>query len=101
MYLPIIALIMFLSKLRKVRGGYDHVVEYTTRNLLSLRERGLLADIFPDNPSKLTDLCNARPQVVYGGFDPTAESLHVGNLAVLMLLLHAQRAGHSVIALVS
>ncbi len=36
----------------------------------------------------------------YIGFDPTAVSLHVGNLLVIMLLVHMQRAGHSPIALV-
>jgi len=40
-------------------------------------------------------------QCVYAGFDPTAESLHIGNLLVLTALLHCQRGGHQVIALVS
>lgn len=40
-----------------------------------------------------------KPQCVYAGFDPTADSLHVGNLLVLMNLLHWQRGGHQVIAL--
>lgn len=43
---------------------------------------------------------NAEPQTVYAGFDPTANSLHVGNLLVLMNLLHWQRGGHNVIAVV-
>ena len=34
--------------------------------------------------------------VVYAGFDPTAPSLHVGNLLVLTSLLHFHRAGHKV-----
>ena len=37
-----------------------------------------------------------RPSVVYAGFDPTAPSLHVGNLLVITTLLHFQRAGHKV-----
>ncbi|KAK3855827.1 hypothetical protein Pcinc_037793 [Petrolisthes cinctipes] len=37
---------------------------------------------------------------MYAGFDPTADSLHIGNLLVLVALLHCQRAGHNVIALV-
>lgn len=41
------------------------------------------------------------PQTVYAGFDPTADSLHVGNLLVIMGLLHCNRAGHHSIALVS
>ena len=48
----------------------------------------------------VTDLVNQSPQCVYAGFDPTADSLHVGNLLVLMNLLHWQRGGHKVIAVV-
>src|SRR6185369_10971243 len=36
----------------------------------------------------------------YAGFDPTAASLHVGNLVPIMALVHLQRAGHRPIALV-
>ena len=36
----------------------------------------------------------------YVGFDPTADSLHIGNLVPVMLLVHWQRAGHRPIALV-
>jgi tyrosyl-tRNA synthetase len=36
---------------------------------------------------------------VYAGFDPTADSLHIGNLLVLVGLLHFQRAGHNPVAL--
>jgi tyrosyl-tRNA synthetase len=41
-----------------------------------------------------------RPSTVYAGFDPTADSLHVGHLVALMMLRRFQRAGHSPIALV-
>jgi tyrosyl-tRNA synthetase len=51
--------------------------------------------------NEVTDLMNAKPQCVYAGFDPTASSLHLGNLLVLINLLHWQRGGHKVIALVS
>lgn len=37
--------------------------------------------------------------MIYAGFDPTAESLHVGNLLVMMGLMHFQRNGHQPIAL--
>ncbi|XP_053642765.1 tyrosine--tRNA ligase, mitochondrial isoform X2 [Cherax quadricarinatus] len=74
---------------------------YTSRNILKLRERGLWADRFPDsNTNKLLEELTRRPQTMYSGFDPTADSLHVGNLLVLMALLHCQRAGHNVIALI-
>jgi len=42
----------------------------------------------------------SKPTVVYAGFDPTAESLHVGSLLPLMLLRRFQQAGHRPIALV-
>ncbi len=40
------------------------------------------------------------PITGYIGFDPTASSLHIGNLATIMLLVHLQRAGHRPLALV-
>jgi len=42
----------------------------------------------------------AKPVVLYAGFDPTAESLHIGNLLQIMLLAQFQRHGHRPIALV-
>jgi len=74
---------------------------FTTRNIIKLGEKGMINDIFPNHSAgKITDLCNAGPQCVYAGFDPTARTLHVGNLLVLMNLIHWQRGGHQVIALV-
>ncbi|XP_045477106.1 tyrosine--tRNA ligase, mitochondrial [Harmonia axyridis] len=73
----------------------------SSRNILKLRERGMFHDLFPDNAANsIVDLCNASPQCVYGGFDPTADSLHVGNLLIINNLIHWQRGGHRVIALV-
>ena len=40
------------------------------------------------------------PTTAYCGFDPTAASLHIGNLVPTMLLVHVARAGHRAIALV-
>jgi tyrosyl-tRNA synthetase len=48
----------------------------------------------------VTDLLNAAPRCAYAGFDPTADSLHIGNLLILINLLHWQRGGHQPIALV-
>ena len=42
----------------------------------------------------------AAPRTLYAGFDPTADSLHVGHLMALMILRRFQRAGHRPIALV-
>lgn len=41
-----------------------------------------------------------KQQTIYAGFDPTSDSLHVGNLLVLIGLLHAQRGKHQPIALI-
>src|SRR5215470_14691045 len=43
---------------------------------------------------------NEKPRTVYAGFDPTADSLHVGSLLPLLMLRRFQRAGHRPIALV-
>lgn len=51
--------------------------------------------------NEIIGLLTKRNQCVYAGFDPTADSLHIGNLLVIINLLHWQRANHKVIALVS
>jgi tyrosyl-tRNA synthetase len=67
-------------------------------NLLEdLRWRGLLAQS-TDEAALLESL--KKPITLYGGFDPTAPSLHVGNLVVLLVLRRFQLAGHTPIALV-
>ncbi|KAJ8401382.1 hypothetical protein AAFF_G00386130 [Aldrovandia affinis] len=45
-------------------------------------------------------LLQSGPQTVYCGFDPTADSLHIGNLLAIIGLLHFRNAGHNVIALI-
>ena len=61
-----------------------------------LKWRGLLHDAMPGLEEQL-----AKEQTTgYVGFDPTADSLHIGNLVPVMLLVHLQRAGHRPIALV-
>ncbi|XP_043565185.1 tyrosine--tRNA ligase, mitochondrial [Chiloscyllium plagiosum] len=68
------------------------------RNVLQLHRRGIFKDIFPEG-GDLPRLLESGPQTVYCGFDPTADSLHVGNLLALIGLLHFQRAGHRVLVL--
>ena len=51
-------------------------------------------------PGTAEHLAQAAPVSGYIGFDPTAASLHIGNLATIMLLVHLQRAGHRPVALV-
>lgn len=75
---------------------------YSKRNLLELSERaGFVHDVFPPNShQKFVEHLTSDARCVYAGFDPTADSLHVGNLMVIMALLRAQRAGHTPIGLV-
>lgn len=61
-----------------------------------LRWRGMLHDIMPGTEEKL----NEGMASGYIGFDPTADSLHVGHLTQIMTLIHFQRAGHKPFALV-
>jgi len=58
--------------------------------------RGMLQDLTEGAREAL----GAEPRTGYIGFDPTAPSLHVGNLQTIMGLVHFQRAGHSPIGLV-
>ncbi len=51
-------------------------------------------------PGTAEHLATNAPVTGYIGFDPTASSLHIGNLATIMLLVHLQRAGHRPVALV-
>jgi tyrosyl-tRNA synthetase len=64
--------------------------------LEELKWRGMLHDIMPGTE----ELLNKGMVKGYIGFDPTADSLGVGNMAQVMTLLHFQKAGHKPIALV-
>lgn len=61
-----------------------------------LRWRGMLHDMMPGTEEQL----KKEMTTAYVGFDPTAESLHIGSLAPIMLLKRFQLAGHKPIALV-
>jgi len=61
-----------------------------------LRWRGMLHDMTPG----LEELLSKGNVTGYVGFDPTADSLHIGNLVPVMMLVHWQRGGHNPIALV-
>ena len=56
----------------------------------------MIQDIMPGTEEQLSKEITAA----YIGFDPTAESLHIGSLVPILLLVHLQRAGHKPIALV-
>lgn len=61
-----------------------------------LKWRGLVHDIMPGTEERLLQGMTTG----YCGFDPTADSLHIGNLVPITLLVHFQRSGHKPIALV-
>jgi tyrosyl-tRNA synthetase len=62
-----------------------------------LRDRGFISNV---TDPEIEKYLNENKVTVYCGFDPTAESLHVGNLVPLMGLAHFQRYGHKVLPLI-
>ncbi len=66
-----------------------------------LQSRGLIHQASdPDLDNKLAQLQSRNPISAYAGFDPTADSLHVGNFVPILALMHAQRNNIPPIALV-
>src|ERR1700749_4553655 len=61
-----------------------------------LKWRGMVQDIMPGTEEQL----NKEMTAGYIGFDPTSDSLHIGSLVPILLLVHLQKAGHKPIALV-
>jgi tyrosyl-tRNA synthetase len=64
--------------------------------IAELKWRGMLQDIVPGTEEQLSREMTSG----YIGFDPTADSLHIGSLVPILLLVHLQRAGHKPFALV-
>lgn len=73
----------------RLKRNMDNIIE-------ELRWRGLVQDIMPGTE----ELLGKEKVTAYIGFDPTADSLHIGSLVQIKLLMHMQKAGHKVIALV-
>jgi tyrosyl-tRNA synthetase len=67
-----------------------------TNLIEELKWRGLLQDIIPGTEEQLLK----EMTTAYIGFDPTADSLHIGNMVPVILLMHLQKCGHKPIALV-
>src|ERR1051325_5914418 len=61
-----------------------------------LQWRGMIADIMPGTEEQLSKEMTSG----YIGFDPTSDSLHIGSLVHILLLVHLQKAGHKPFALV-
>ena len=64
--------------------------------LEELKWRGMLHQFTPDVDEHLSE----SPRIGYIGFDPTSDSMHIGNLVQIMILIHFQRYGHKPIALI-
>ena len=62
-----------------------------------LKARGMIAQM--TNEEKIRDLLENQQVTFYIGFDPTADSLHVGHFLQMMVMAHMQRAGHRPIAI--
>lgn len=77
-----------------------YICNYEYHTLMSfieeLKWRGMIHDMMPGTEKELLKGITAG----YIGFDPTADSLHIGNLVQVMTLVHFQRAGHKPYALV-
>jgi len=67
-----------------------------TNLIEELRWRGMIQDMMPGTEEQLLK----EMTTAYVGFDPTADSLHIGSLVPILLLVHLQKAGHKPIALV-
>ena len=61
-----------------------------------LKWRGLVQDLIPETETFLLD----TPAKGYIGFDPTSDSLHIGSLVQIIILMHFQKAGHCPIVLI-
>ncbi len=75
---------------------FAKIFEMTKNFVEELRWRGLLHNIMPGTEEQL----QKEKTTAYIGFDPTADSLHIGSLVQIILLMHFQKAGHKPIALV-
>ena len=66
----------------------------------TLRARGFVYQFSSETLEEITDPSAGKRRTFYLGVDPTADSIHAGNLAVYMMLRHIKAAGHSVILLI-
>ncbi|QJD83774.1 tyrosine--tRNA ligase [Cohnella herbarum] len=79
-----------MTAINEAKGTYDLLEE--------LEYRGLIHQM--TNREGLQEKLGKERVVLYCGFDPTADSLHIGHLLPILILRHFQRAGHNPIALV-
>ena len=72
------------------------LIEIMSDFINELKWRGMIQDIMPGTEDQL----KKEITTAYIGFDPTADSLHIGSLVPILLLVHLQKAGHKPLALV-
>ncbi|WP_044202239.1 tyrosine--tRNA ligase [Flammeovirga sp. OC4] len=72
------------------------MADIKTNLIEELQWRGMLHDMMPGTEDQL----NKEMTTAYVGFDPTADSLHIGHMVSVMLLRHLQKAGHKPLAIV-
>lgn len=115
-------MILRVIRLRTAVTRKNVIRTFATNPVTGLFDRGFVKEVFPPDARsvfiskffriflfsfewfiyrpKIEEITAASAQHIYAGFDPTADSLHIGNLMVIIGLLHFQRAGHNPIALV-
>ncbi|XP_064478425.1 tyrosine--tRNA ligase, mitochondrial-like [Ornithodoros turicata] len=93
-------LIRGFPRLLRLRDtGKIRVQCYSKDAFKQLLQRGVIQEVMPPDNEEVLNLF-ASKQCIYCGFDPTADSLHVGNLLAIVLMLHMQRMGHEVVAVI-
>ena len=80
---------------RKSRDEQSLQKEFMQQLIDELQWRGMIQDMMPGTREQL----EKEMTTAYIGFDPTADSLHIGSLVPIILLVHLQKAGHKPIAL--
>ncbi|CAN7939358.1 unnamed protein product, partial [Ixodes hexagonus] len=89
-----------MNRLLQIKSGSRvRVQAYSKEAFRQLLQRGAIQEIFPPENDEVGKLFSSK-QCIYCGFDPTADSLHVGNLLTIVLMIHMQRMGHDVIAVI-
>jgi len=84
----LITLLLTFAPLKLLQHNMNFIEE--------IRWRGMIHDMMPGAQEQL----NKEVTAAYIGFDPTADSLHIGSLVQIMTLVHLQRSGHKPVALV-
>src|SRR5436189_4159231 len=85
---------IFVSTFAKI--SLEYLITCMTNLIAELQWRGLIQDMIPGTEEQL----NKEMTTGYVGFDPTADSLHIGSLIPIVLLVHLQKSGHKPVALV-